>query len=301
MSVVFDASTRLARQQDRVHAWCAMSLLAPLPASGEPATGWKNSLASKMGCMNSRLLLMAIFLSTPVPLLLSGHAPLRYTISDMPQSDAGSVQSNPTSFAAHLTEKTDSEGFPSPTAWDKATPLKFDTDWQGKNTDPQRATEVRLLWTNDTLFIRFACRYRTITVFPDARPDGWRYELWDRDVAETFLQPDTSDPLIYREFEVSPNAYWIDLAVSHGKIAELHSGLRRRVRKDEKAQSWTAELALPMKSLTLRFDPKHAWRVNFFRIEGETEPRFYAAWSPTHSPKPNFHVPSAFGTLEFHD
>lgn len=251
--------------------------------------------------MKSRLLVMAIVLSTPLSLLRGEHAPLYYTISDMAQSDAGPVQGNPASFATRLTEKTDSEGFPSPSAWDKATPLRFDTDWQGKNSDPERSTEVRLLWTADALYIRFACRYRTITIFPDSRIDGRRDQLWNRDVAETFLQPDASDPLIYREFEVSPNSFWIDLEVSHGKIEDLRSGLRRRVTVDAQARVWTAELALPMKSLTAHFDPKHAWRANFFRIEGETEPRFYGAWSPTHSPNPNFHVPSAFGTLEFHE
>jgi len=70
---------------------------------------------------------------------------------------------------------------------------------------------------------------------------------------------------------------------------------------DEKARTWTAELAIPMKSLTGKFDPKTPWRANFFRIEGEKEPRFYSAWSPTHSAKPNFHVPSAFGVLEFRE
>ena len=208
---------------------------------------------------------------------------------------------NPTAIAAQLREKTGSDGFPSPSAWEKAFPLRFDHDWRGENPDPQRGTEVRLLWTPDMLCLRFHCNYRSITVFPDARADGWRYELWDRDVAETFLQPDSSDPLIYREFEVSPSGLWIDLAVSHGKIEELHSGLRRRVAIDEKVRTWTAEMALPMKCLTTRFDPKTPWRANFFRIEGEAEPRFYSAWSPTHSSEPNFHVPAAFGTLVFQE
>lgn len=205
----------------------------------------------------------------------------------------------PIAVAAHLTEKNDSQGFPPRSAWQKAPSVRFDHDWRAENSDPQRATEIRLLWTPDTLFIRFHCNYRDITVFPDARVDGWRYELWDRDVAETFLQPDCSDPFIYREFEVSPNGYWIDLAVSHGKIEELRSGLRRRVVLDEKAKTWTGEMALPITSLTTQFDPKLSWRANFFRVEGKKEPRFYSAWSPTYSPKPNFHVPSAFGTLVF--
>jgi alpha-galactosidase len=43
------------------------------------------------------------------------------------------------------------------------------------------------------------------------------------------------------------------------------------------------------------------WRVNFFRVEGAAEPRFYSAWRPTNTPKPNFHVPEAFGALVFTD
>jgi alpha-galactosidase len=226
---------------------------------------------------------------------------LNYTIAGVHSRDMENPQNTPTAFAGGLTEKTDGQGFPSQAAWNSAPSIQFDRDWQGENADPQRATEVRLLWTPETLYIRFRCQYRIITVFADSRADGWRYELWDRDVAETFLQPDSSDPLIYKEFEVSPNGQWIDLAVAHGKIEELHSGLRRRVVMDEKARIWTAEMALPMKSLTAHFDPKDVWRANFFRIEGEKEPRFYSAWSPTHSPKPNFHVASAFGTLTFRE
>ena len=72
----------------------------------------------------------------------------------------------------------------------------------------------------------------------------------------------------YKEFEVSPNGFWIDLDITSGEKRDLKSGLKRRVRIDEKSRTWTAELALPMKSLTARFDPAKVWRVNFFRVEG---------------------------------
>ena len=254
-----------------------------------------------MEAMKWKILLLAASLPAPGSLLLSGLHGLNYTISTMNATPLDGPKTTPSAVALRLTEKTDSEGFPPISTWQKALALRFDHDWKGENSDPLRATEVRLLWTPETLFLRFHCNYKNITVFPHARADGWRYELWDRDVAETFLQPDSSDPFVYREFEVSPNGYWIDLAVSHGKIEELHSGLHRRVALDEKAKTWMAEVAIPMKYLTTQFNPKASWGANFFRIEGETEGRFYAAWSPTYSPKPNFHVPSAFGTLSFQE
>jgi alpha-galactosidase len=58
-------------------------------------------------------------------------------------------------------------------------------------------------------------------------------------------------------------------------------------------------LAIPMRALTANFDPAAEWRVNFFRVEGSREPRFYSAWRATKTPQPNFHVPSAFGRMRF--
>lgn len=216
-----------------------------------------------------------------------------------PRSDAG--LDSATAVARPLTNSLDASGFPTKDQWAAAPCYKFDADWQGKNADPQRATTVQLMWTPQTLFIRFTARYRSITVFPDSDAGGRRYQLWDRDVAEVFLQPDSSDPWRYKEFEVSPNGFWVDLDISHGKNENLHTGMLRRVTINEENKIWLAELALPMKALTPHFDPKLPWRVNFFRVEGPAEPRFYSSWRPTNSPQPNFHVPDAFGTLRFEE
>lgn len=183
--------------------------------------------------------------------------------------------------------------------WQSAEPVKFRADWQAKNADPQRETQVRVLWSRQALYLRFECRYREINVFPDSESNGRRDHLWDRDVVEAFLQPDPSQERFYKEFEVSPNGLWIDLDITPGPLKDLKSGMQRSVWLNEAAHTWTAELAIPMKSLTSHFDPAATWRVNFYRIEGKTEPRFYSAWQPTNTPKPNFHVPRAFGQMRF--
>jgi alpha-galactosidase len=188
--------------------------------------------------------------------------------------------------------------------WGHAAPATFCTDWQGRNPDPGRQTEVRLLWTPATLYLRFACRYRELFVFEDSDANGRRDHLWDRDVAEAFLQPDPSRPRYYKEFEVGPNGMWIDLDIAPRDVfpeglRDLKSGLTRSVWLDREQLTWVAELAIPMKALTANFDPAALWRANFYRVEGPQEPRFYSAWQPTHTPQPNFHVPSAFGKLRF--
>jgi hypothetical protein len=158
---------------------------------------------------------------------------------------------------------------------------------------------VRVLWSPQTLYLRFECRYRELYVFTDSDPNGRRGQLWDRDVAEAFLQPDPSRPRYYKEFEISPNGLWIDLNISPHALANLKSHMQRSVWLDEAAHTWAAELAIPMRSLTRQFHPDHLWRVNFYRVEGSKEPRFYSAWQPTNTTQPNFHVPEAFGRMRF--
>jgi len=201
--------------------------------------------------------------------------------------------------AVRLAGRTDPERFPCDEAWEAAPPIRFDHDWQGRNTDAQRETEVRVLWTPETLYCRFAVHYRSITVFEDAQPGGRRNQLWDRDVAEVFLQPAELSGRHYLEFEVSPNGFWIDLQIMPGQKRDLKSGLQRRAGIDERKMMWWAQLAVPMKSLTAHFDPAKAWRANFYRVEGANEPRFYSAWQPTGTEVPNFHVPESFGKLVF--
>jgi hypothetical protein len=214
-------------------------------------------------------------------------------------SVSANEMTNETATAVRFKGAIDAEGFPVDSAWAIAAPVRFSTDWQGLNADPERETEVRLLWTPDTLYLRFDARYRALTVFPDSDSNGRRDYLWDRDVCETFLQPDPSQLRRYKEIEVAPNGFWIDLDIGAGPRRDLQSGMRRRVDVDSTAKKWRAVLALPMKGLTEAFDPAAVWRVNFFRVEGPSEPRFYSSWQATRTSQPNFHVPEVFGQLIF--
>jgi len=201
--------------------------------------------------------------------------------------------------AQHVSEEVRLDTQQPSAAWEQAIPLVFSADWRGQNPEPDRETRVRLLWSSRHLYMRFECRYRELTVFPDSDANGRRDHLWDRDVAEAFLQPDSAHPRFYKEFEVSPNGMWIDLDISPKGLADLKSGLQRSVAIDDQQSVWTAELAIHLRSVADPFDPHQPWRANFYRVEGPQEPRSYLAWSPTHTKQPNFHVPEAFGFLQF--
>jgi alpha-galactosidase len=184
--------------------------------------------------------------------------------------------------------------------WACAEPVRFCADWQGRNPDPALETETRVLWSPSTLYLRFVCHYRDLFCFEDSDPVGRRDHLWDRDVAEAFLQPpDAPSPRFYKELEVAPNGMWIDLDISPRGLKDLESRLTRSVHLDRTSKIWSAELAIPMPSLTAAFDAANPWRANFYRVEGKAEPRRYLAWQPTRTPEPNFHVPQSFGELRF--
>jgi alpha-galactosidase len=241
------------------------------------------------------------FLSTTFPIagMLGYDFPISRGVHCVVPGKTSSARETDAATAMQFAGRIDAEGFPGLASWGNVPAIRFDRDWRGRNADPQRETEVRLQWTVDALYLRFLARYRSVNVFTDAEPSGRRDQLWERDVAEVFLQPPGATTRSYKEFEVSPNGFWIDLEIGPGEKRDLKSGLRRRVKVDEQSKTWMAELALPMKSLIARFDPTKVWRVNFFRVEGASEPRFYSAWRATGTPTPNFHVPEAFDKLVF--
>ena len=203
----------------------------------------------------------------------------------------------PAITATKLTTALDADGFPQPSAWNSATPIRFENDWQGRNPDLQRQTEVRVLWSKDWLYLNFRASYRDLYIFPNR--DQRQPQLWDRDVAEVFLQAPEESGHHYTELEISPNGNWLDLKISDKQTLDLNASLKTRVHIEANHNVWTAELAVPISSLTAHFDPTATWRVNFFRVEGPEPNRFYSSWQPTNTPKPNFHVPEVFATLKF--
>jgi alpha-galactosidase len=214
-------------------------------------------------------------------------------------SSSSSLSLSPEIVATYIPHDLELDaGMPSP-EWEQASPIVFCGDWQGGNADSSRETQVRVLWSERNLYLRFDCRFRELFLFSDSDADARRDRLWDRDVVEAFLQPDPSRPGYYKEFEVSPNGMWIDLDIFPGGRNGLKSGMRRSVVLDEEAKTWSAEVAIPIPALTASFDPRLIWRANFYRVEGQQEPRAYLAWQPTLTPQPNFHVPARFGSLRF--
>lgn len=194
-------------------------------------------------------------------------------------------------------------------AWKRAQWVEFAHDMSGRRSYPGAATRVAVLWSRRYLYVGFSCQYDRLNVYEGEDPARERWELWDRDVAEVFVNPQPERVSHYYEFEVAPNNQWIDLEIDKTKVpfndAGWNSGFAHATRigqsGDPAGRVWTCEMRIPVAALGVTaMPPAHDWRINFFRADGvggDTGRRFLA-WNAI--PEGNtFHVPERFGRLRF--
>lgn len=190
--------------------------------------------------------------------------------------------------------------------WKKAKWITFDHDWVDKHRYPQAETRVASCWTHGQFYLAYQCKYSSLNVYEGQVAAKEKWGLWERDVVEAFLNPDPTHVNHYYEFEVAPNNLWIDLEINldHKPFndAAWNSGFTHatHIRKGV----WTCELRIPVAHMTKpRYEirPGTEWRGNFFRADGagDDSKRRLLAWSPTLTPKANFHVPTRFGIIRF--
>lgn len=190
--------------------------------------------------------------------------------------------------------------------WKRAKWIAFDHDWADKRHYPQSETHVASLWSPGQVYLAYHCKYSTLNIFEGENPGKKKFGLWNRDVVEAFLNPDPAHVNHYYEFEVAPNNLWIDLEIHLDRKPtgnpRWNSGYTHATRIGKNV--WTCEMRIPVAPMT---SPRYAlrpgaeWRGNFFRADGagDDSKRRLLAWSPTLTPKANFHVPTRFGTLRF--
>ena len=187
--------------------------------------------------------------------------------------------------------------------WKHAKWVEFDHQASGKSHYPEAETRVASLWTETHIYFAFASRYDSLNVYEGEDPKAERWQLWDRDVVEVFLNPQPARVNHYFEFEVAPNNQWIDLEIDKTKDpfndASWNSGFEHATRIDAEHHVWSAEMRIPLAAMNVK-DPRVGteWRVNFFRAAGKggDDHRKFLAWSVIPEGK-TFHVPTRFGIL----
>ena len=190
---------------------------------------------------------------------------------------------------------------PSSAFWRGAVPVYMDSNARGE-PDLKYRTEVRVRWTNQNLYLLYVCPYEELNLKPNPKTTAETNELWNWDVAEAFIGSDFQDIRRYKEFEISPQAEWVDLDIDlhkphHEDGWTWNSGMEVSARIDRSAHVWYGAMRIPYSAIDSR--PAAAGnllRINLFRSQGPASSRHDIAWQ---APMSNsFHVPERFGLLE---
>jgi len=169
---------------------------------------------------------------------------------------------------------------------------------------PGHRTEIRSLWTPKNLYLLYVCPYQELFLKPTPTTTAETNKLWEWDVAEAFLGTDFKDIKKYKEYQVSPQGEWVDLAIDRGAQPPAHdaswnSGFEAKARLDRDKKVWYGEMRIPLESLGVTApEPGVEMRANFYRLQGP-QPRKYINWQPVNSD--SYHTPEAFGLLRLQD
>jgi len=192
---------------------------------------------------------------------------------------------------------------PNAAAWKGTAGVLAERDRRGELV-PGHRTEIRSRWTPKSLYLLFICPYEELHLKPQASTSTETNKLWEWDVAEAFIGTDHKDIKKYKEFQVSPQGEWVDLAIDRGAQPPAHdaswnSGYEVKARLDRDARVWYGEMRIPLEALDVRA-PKAGleMRANFYRIQGPP-PRKYINWQPVNAE--SYHTPEAFGRLRLQD
>jgi len=206
--------------------------------------------------------------------------------------------------ARHISQDFQPDGELDEPVWQTAKPVVMEYSSGDYSARPEMETTVRVLWSNDSLYLAYESPYTKLTVFDSPKPEAERYDmdkkgvsLWDRDVVEVFIASDPANMKHYTEFQVAPTNEKLDLILDLPKRDfDWSSGFQSAVKVDKKTKRWTCEIRIPMKSLaSTKPLAGTQWRLNFFRCDRANNA--FLAWSPALTG--SFHTPEKFGVLEF--
>jgi hypothetical protein len=186
--------------------------------------------------------------------------------------------------------------------WASAQPVQIARYWSGDEAPATRHAEARIIWSEESLAIRFVCN-QTEPLIINANPqlDQKTIGLWDRDVCEFFLAPDPENINRYFEFEAAPTGEWIDLAITlmpSGRKTDFNFRSGMIASANITADQLVISMRIPWSECIPKPQHGDTWRCNLFRCIGTGNER-YLAWQPTFTVEPNFHAPEAFGWLNF--
>ncbi len=172
--------------------------------------------------------------------------------------------------------------------WKKLPVQRIDTD--GNGVKLAVGADVRIAVTEDALYLGIHCEEPLADKIADTGRQA-DSPVWNENCFDVFIDPSGQGQSYYqlvfnslgtaRSFKYFP------------KSAPWESGAEIKTSRDK--NSWTAEVRIPLASLTAKANVRgDIWGVNFCRIRHTVQPAEYSCWSPTFG---SFHRPERFGKL----
>jgi hypothetical protein len=175
-------------------------------------------------------------------------------------------------------------------------------------TEPPQTlgTGIGVEWNDIGVLIYFRGRFENLRMLSKEKTievSTKTYKLWEQsDVFEVFIGVHAKQTKLYKEFQVSPDARWIDIDVNKQLGISNHhwySGFQCKSFIDEDMKIWTSVFELPWNCFGPNKKTDDVWYANFYRASGTFHGEELLAWSPTGYGEKCFHRPEHFGKIEF--
>jgi hypothetical protein len=189
-----------------------------------------------------------------------------------------------------------------------ATTATLQFPWE-QQTGAKQKTTVRLLWSDDMLFVAFECEDADIVAHHEQRDDP----TYKDDAVEIFIQPNPKTS-IYIGLEMNARAVLYDYVNVYQqalmkafdlKGVQLAANLDGTLNlTSDRDKGWALEVAIPLKNFSELMGGRPVetgtvWTANLNRWDGTEPNRRLSVWSDSATVRPSPHNPKRFGQLVF--
>lgn len=196
--------------------------------------------------------------------------------------------------------------------WKKIKPIEVKL-YMGKVSSFQPEVQAKMMYDPDHLYVIFRVKDR----FVKSVVTDYNGPVSTDSCVEFFFSPDSGFPLKYFNLEINaggtPLMFYITKPMSEVsrllpdelKQIEIAHSLPAKVDPEiTEPVTWTIECRLPISILSKYSNitkpaPGVVWKANFYKTGSKTSNPNYLTWSFVDNPRPNFHLPQFFGTLNF--
>ena len=207
--------------------------------------------------------------------------------------------------------------------------MKIDADWNKKEWKKVKPVDIsnymgivpafkpeaqaKMMYDKENIYVIFRVKDKYVRCITN-KING---QVWQDSAVEFFFSPDTAKPLLYFNLETNCGG----TALLHYNVIPRRESKRLtedEIRQVEMAHSlpelidpeikddvtWTLEYRIPLALLekyssVTRPGKGVVWKANFYKIAEVSSNPHYITWSKIDKPKPDFHVPQAFGFIKF--